>query len=70
MYMKVPKQKHSKHAKIEMKKIKSQEIINHAVQQWKWKQKQLKSKWKEIIRNKYNTIYSIHGTTDNVSVTN
>ncbi len=70
MYMKAPKQKNSKHAKIEMKKIESQKIINQAMQQWKWKQKQLKSKWKEIIRNKYNTIYSIHGTTDNVSVTN
>ena len=70
MYMKGPKQKNSKHAKIEMKKIESQKMINQAMQQWKWKQKQLKSKWKEIIRNKYNTIYSIHGTTDNVSVTN
>ena len=70
MYMKAPKQKNSKHAKIEMKKIESQKIINQAVQQWKWKQKQLKSKWKEIIRNKYNTIYSIHGSTDSVSVTN
>ena len=59
-----------KHAKIEMKKIESQKIINQAMQQWKWKQKQLKSKLKGIIRNKYNTIYSIHGTTDNVSVTN
>ena len=70
MYMKAPKQKNSTHAKIEMKKIESQKIINQAMQQWKWKQKQLKSKWKEIIWNKYNTIYSIHGTTDNVSVTN
>ena len=70
MYMKAPKQKNSTHAKIETKKIESQKIINQAMQQWKWKQKQLKSKWKEIIRNKYNTIYSIHGTTDNVSVTN
>ena len=70
MYMKAPKQKNSKHAKIEMKKIESQKIINQAMQQWKWKQKQLKSKWKEILRNRYNTIYSIHGTTDNISVTN
>ena len=33
MYMKAPKQKNSKHAKIEMKKIESQKIINQAMQQ-------------------------------------
>ena len=33
MYMKAPKQKNSKHAKIEMKKTESQKIINQAVHQ-------------------------------------
>ena len=41
MYMKAPKQKNAKHAKIEIKKIESQKkIINQAMQQWKRKQKQ------------------------------
>lgn len=40
MYMKAPKQKNAKHAKIEIKKIESQKKINHAMQQWKRKQKQ------------------------------
>ena len=40
MYMKAPKQKNAKHAKIEIKKIESQKKINQAMQQWKRKQKQ------------------------------
>ena len=33
MYMKAPKQKNAKHAKIEIKKIESQKKINQAMQQ-------------------------------------
>ena len=61
MYMKAPKQKNAKHAKIEIKKIESQKKNKSCNATVKKKAK--------ATRNDYNIIYSIYGTTDNRGVT-